>query len=1104
MSVLPSVAEETIPFTFALSHSIQNIPSPRPLLILLDSGSKTSWYNHHALTPKIIPTITTALSGVTMAGNFSSEHQVTLHDLLLPELRQDIVLPELHARVFKAPCRYDMILGRDALRHFKIKLNFDDNIIESSTSVPMRAFPADYTGPQSLAQQLHLNAIDPFQSPPASTDTFALMTPQDPHDDESSILAADYKPVDIQTVVSNCTHLSQQQQHALFEVLKNFSELFNGKLKVYPDETIHLDIDHSVRPHRCRAYPIPHSQLKRFKDELNRLVDIGVLSPQGRSTWISGSFIIPKKDNTVRWISDFRALNKALRRKVYPIPRIQDILSRRAGYSFLTKLDISMQYYTFMLDDASKDLTTIATPFGLYKYNRLPMGVSQSPDIAQEVMEQVLRDINDLEVYIDDIACFSNSFDSHMLLIHTVLNRLQNKGFIINPRKCEWAIKETDFLGHWLTPDGVKPYPKKINAILAMETPKNMRQLRAFLGLVTYYRDMWPRRSHILAPLTELLKTPKSSKIFPWKPIHDRAFQQMKSLVQADTMLVYPDHNKPFHIETDASDFQLGAVIKQTDKPVAFYTRKLNPAQKNYTTIEKELLSVVETLKEFRSMLLGAELHVYTDHKNLTHKLSSFTTQRVLRWRLLLEEYNPTFHYIPGPKNLVADALSRTPMADAYFSPIPERTPFIFTAMAEGLLAMPTCDAHVDDSFLFHPRFDPRGRLPFHFQTINQYQQADAKLTELPTTQPSRYFSQTLDTFPIICRRDTLQPDSSWKIFIPNSMLQPLVQWYHEITVHSTGMDRLEAIIRRHFFHPNLRDTVRTIVSNCPICPQVRTSARQAGQLAPRTAPILPWHEVHVDFIGPWNVEVNNQQMRFDALTCIDPVTNLIEIIRLRGAKTADNARRLFENHWLARYPRPAKIVHDHGPEFHGHDFQFPLDYAGIKAVHISPNTPTANSIIEASHKTIGQVIRTLINLKPPTTQQAAEQLIDDAIGTAMHALRCNPVSTLGNYSPGALVFNRDMFLNIPLVADILTLTQHRQALIDKRLIRANRSRIKHEFKIGQQVFYTIPNRDHKLDLVKTGPFPILQVHTNNTVTIKRGDIHERLSIRHLTPFATA
>ena len=310
-------------------------------------------------------------------------------------------------------------------------------------------------------------------------------------------------------------------------------------------------------------------------------------------------------------------------------------------------------------------------------------------------------------------------------------------------------------------------------------------------------------------------------------------------------------------------------------------------------------------------------------------------------------------------------------------------------------------------------------------------------------------------------------------------MLHPLVDWYHLITVHSTGMDKLEALVRRHFYHPDLRQACRHIISHCKVCPQVCTSARPAGQLAPRTAPLLPWSEVHVDFIGPWKVTVNKQDMTFDALTCIDPVTNLIEIVRLTGPKTAENAKTLFENHWSSRYPRPQRIVHDHGPEFQGHDFQFPLDHAGVKAVNISPHTPTANAIIEATHKVIGQIIRTLINLKPPTDKASAELLIDEALATAMHALRCNPVSTLGNYSPGALVFNRDMLLNIPLVADILTITKHRQALIDKRSLRANRSRTRHEFKLNQHVFIKDNTRDNKLDLVTHGPYPIIQVHTN-------------------------
>ena len=285
------------------------------------------------------------------------------------------------------------------------------------------------------------------------------------------------------------------------------------------------------------------------------------------------------------------------------------------------------------------------------------MGVSQAPDIAQEIIESVLKDLPDLEKYIDDIACFSNDWDTHLSLLDKVLSRLQEAGFTVNPLKCKWAVQETDFLGHWLTPGGVKPLQKKINDIVQMQPPKNQKQLKSFLGLVTYYRDMWPRRSHILAPLTNLTGKGK----FLWTPECQKAFNEMKSLAATNALLAYPDHNKPFHIDTNASNLQLCAVIQQDGRPVAYYTCKLNPAQQNYTTIEKELLSIVETLKEFRTMLLGAELHIYTDHKNLTHKLTAYTTQRVLCWCLLLEEYGPTFHYKQSHKNIVADALSRVP-----------------------------------------------------------------------------------------------------------------------------------------------------------------------------------------------------------------------------------------------------------------------------------------------------------------------------------------------------------------------------------------------------------------------------------------------------------
>ena len=293
-------------------------------------------------------------------------------------------------------------------------------------------------------------------------------TTPDEHDIHAQILPSAYDPADLHSVAQACTHLSHKQQNQLYEVLSQYPQLFDGVLHVFPDKKIHLDIDPSVTPHRSCAYPIPKSQLNLFKQELDCLVHINMLEPTGRSESILGSFIIPKKDTRICWISDFHALNKALRRKVCPIPQIQEILARQTGYAFLCKLDISMQYYTFKLNDASKDLCTIATPFSLYRYCRLPVGVNQSPDIAQEIMERVLRAIDDIEVYIDDIACFSNDFDSHMALLEQVFTRLQNHGFTINPLKCEWAVQETDFLGHWLTPTGLKPWTKKIQAILHM------------------------------------------------------------------------------------------------------------------------------------------------------------------------------------------------------------------------------------------------------------------------------------------------------------------------------------------------------------------------------------------------------------------------------------------------------------------------------------------------------------------------------------------------------------------------------------------------------------------------------------------------------------
>ena len=1183
--------------------------------MLFDSGSQHTWLAARALPPGIIGKTVPTLRGRTMAGTFLSSQAVDIEGLSFPEFSTQRILETCQARIFHTTCRYDMIIGRDLLQQLGFQLDFSSNTIQwDDTSLPMRPLPPEPPSTEpNLANQLYLEAIDDTlqdSCPCGICDTYqqdgeiSEPTPDDEHYDglgykSKTILSSKYTQTNTDHLVeTECKHLSNDQQNDLKQLLRKYDKLFDGKLKKFNGNPIHLDLEPNAQPHRSATYTVPHTQRDIFQRELQRLVDIGVLEPCGRSEWIAGTFIIPKKDGKVRWITDFRGLNRVLKRKVYPLPKIADILARRKGYKFLTKLDISMQYYTFELDEESSDLCTIATPFGMYRYRRLPMGISQSPDIAQEMMERTLRDLQrDLEIYIDDIACFSNTWKDHITLLDRVLTRLQQAGFTINPAKCEWCVKETDFLGHWLTPNGIKPWKKKIDAILKLGQPTNIKQLRSFLGMVTYYRDMWPRRSHILAPLTDLTGT----KTFEWTPTCTQAFKRMKAMMAMDTMLAYPDHNKPYHIETDASDYQLGAVIKQDGRPVAYYTRKLTPTQQNYTTIEKELLSVVETLREFRTMLLGATLHVYTDHRNLTHHLSSFTTRRVLRWRLLLEEYGPIFHYKTGETNLMADALSRLPttrcsrddMAHAYdpflatsgsgghetdpndedafltvlndpellecFSTLPDLSQLVLpelsdinwtwtktkalepavAASAARISRVPTNtmqhpnappaggpagqqinrrpaspagghasqslhDAQTNkntDTYLIMPQFDAQGRQPFHFSTIETYQQNDPVIRQLVTADPNQFIQQQLGQSTVICRRHR----HDFQIVLPDAMLTRLVRWYHEATMHVEGMDRLEQTIQRHYYHPHLRREIRDIVRSCPICQTMkRDKAPQYGENAPRDAPATPWQEIHVDCIGPWQMKVNGQLLKYMALTILDPVTNLMEI-QLLPNKTAAATKRALELAWLCRYPRPSRCVHDNGTEFLGHDFQFGLAQAGIASRPVTSLNPHSNGVIERSHAAVAQVLRTMIQLRPPTTNQEARDLMEDSIAQAVHAVRCVAHGSLQNASPGAVAFHRDMFLDLPFIIDLLSLQQTRQQQIDLRLLKTNQRRRPHDWQVGEQVL--VRNQigpGDKLKPTYRGPFPIIRVHANGNVTIRQpNQVQERINIRRLKPFRT-
>ena len=597
-----SPSSQLVPISLATVHQFSGVSSPTPLVALFDCGSQLSFLKRSKVPKECeISTIEQPVRGLTGTSHLTEE--ITLTCITLPEFsaskRIDSSLRCLLLDEQEEDSTYDMILGLDFLCAIGIDILCRQKLLRWDEAT-LAFQPRDtYKEPQA---NIHARLIEAFAYGDEEDDPEGLGYKS------TQIMEARYKAIDTDELAQAQKQLTPTQRTELACLFRKFPQLFDGKLRTYPHRQYHLDLQVGAKPVHSRPYGVPFTQRDAFKCELDHLVKIGVLERSGASQWASGTFIIPKKDGHVRWISDFHALNKCIKRKTYPLPRISEILSKRTGYAYFSKLGISMAYYTFELDNESKDLCTINMPYGLYRYRVLPLGVAQSPDFCQETMEHVLQGVMDADVYIDNIGCFGKSWKQHLQVLEQVMTRLQDNGFSVNPRKCEWAVQETDFLGYWLTPTGLKPWRKKIDAILRLQRPRMVKDLRSFIGAVTYYCTMFPKRAHILAPLTAL--TSQKSGNVAWSAECQQAFDTIKAILSSDMLLHYPDHNKPFHVYTDARDLQLGTVIVQDERPVAFYSRKLNAVQRNYTTMEKELLSVVETLKEFRTMLFGCrELH---------------------------------------------------------------------------------------------------------------------------------------------------------------------------------------------------------------------------------------------------------------------------------------------------------------------------------------------------------------------------------------------------------------------------------------------------------------------------------------------------------------
>jgi len=1028
----------------------------------------------------------------TANGSFDTRMKAKM-TILLPEFsgRKEVTL-EYNLFPPSENMPYDVVIGTKGLASMKMVLDYDDLIMRWEEKEVFMKDKHFLTKENMLAT--YMDSTEPESVGKASKRVMR-------------ILDATYNKADLKSIIDSCTYLTSEYCEKLFKLLKKFESLFDGTLGDWKTRPVHLDLIPGSKPYHGKAYPIPKIYEKTLKTELARLEKIGVIQKCSGSEWGSPSFIIPKANGTVRFLTDFRKANRLLKRKPFPLPEIKDILQKLEGFSYATALDLNMGYYHIRLDPDAQKICTLILPWGKYEYLRLPMGLAGSPDIFQERMSELMADLEYARAYLDDLLCLtSGTFEDHLDKLEVILQRLQDAGLKVNAEKSKFAMQEIEYLGFLINRSGIKPLDQKVQAILNLDRPKNLKELRRVLGIVQYYRDLWEKRSHILAPLSDLVgeNTPKkgerrTAKNFKWTEECEKAFVHMKRIVSREVLLAYPNFNKPFVIYTDASSRQLGAVITQDNRPIAFYSRKLNKAQRNYTVTDLELLSIVMTLKEFRSILLGQEILIYTDHKNLESDVANMTTQRLLRWRLLLEEYNIKMKYIKGITNTVSDALSRldfTPLKEASL-----QMEYMFAAKTLSQYQQNTSlDTNLMSEFLFAILTPEDTELcPTNIQEIALKQLSCDELNDRMEQSSNRvYTKQRVNKIDNVILEDG-------RIFVPDSCRAGLVAWYHHWLLHP-GADRLRNTIKTTFTWPGMRSDIENHVKTCHKCQMAKKSMIKYGKLPPKDAEIDPWHSVQVDCIGPYTVYQKNgnkrKKLQLRALTMIDPVTSWFEIAGINDSEfNSEKVSTLFHDYWLSRYPRPVQVIYDNGKEFQRF-FHILCEEYNLNEVPTTVKNPQANGVIERVHQVIGNMLRSFdldnLNLDP-------NDPFGDVLARIGWAVRSTYHTTL-EASPGQLVFGRDMLFDIDFTADWHKIYHRRQEIINKNNLRENSKRIPYTYQVGDQVKI---RRDYLKVTRKTspayeGPFAITEVRPNGTVRIQRGAVSDVINIRRIAPYFAA
>ena len=465
------------------------------------------------------------------------------------------------------------------------------------------------------------------------------------------------------------TTLTPQQRQELRALLESCSSVFSD----LPGLT--TSVQHSIvlrEPENLRlqhSYPLPLALEPQLQENLQQWRELGIVEPS-TSPYCSPLLAVRKKDGTHRFCLDCRLLNSQTLFDSEPIADPTAIFSELARAHYLSKLDLASGYWQISLTEASRPLTAFKTRSGLFQFRVMPFGLANAPACFSRLMRTVTRGTTHVHAYLDDLLVATETWEQHLGALQQLLLSLQQHGLTAKPSKCELGFHQIPYLGHKIGGGECQPLEDKVRALSQSDLPKNKSQLRSFLGSLGYYQRFIPHYADRTAPLVQFLKK-GAPEVIQWTDVTIDLFQALRELLLTSPILQLPDASLPFVLRTDASNEGLGAVLLQPNlrdprvlSPVAFASRVLKSAEKNYSTVEKEALCVYWALQKFEIYLYGRYFELQTDHRPLLYLQSADRLNpRLKRWALYIGIFQFQASHIRGEENHLPDYLSRQPLA---------------------------------------------------------------------------------------------------------------------------------------------------------------------------------------------------------------------------------------------------------------------------------------------------------------------------------------------------------------------------------------------------------------------------------------------------------